>query len=134
MGAKYTSHNETQEPNLHGEVVSDFLLRQLSERGLCPPRALNLSRLKVRLTGHSDDADLDRLLRHAPLEALLQRQQCRMDGVLEADIVVVPSATYNGQYRVRPAATAGDRLAHRFSRKVFAFTMFLPIALAFQAQ
>jgi hypothetical protein len=51
-----------------------------------------------------------------------------MDRVLEADIVVVSSP------RSVHDAHADAHTTHRFSRKVFALTMFLPIALAFHAQ
>lgn len=74
---------------LHCQIVPHLLLRELAERGLYSPCAFDLARLELCLAGHSDDADIDRLLRHVPFETLFESEKRSMDRVFQADVVVV---------------------------------------------
>lgn len=77
--------------SLQCQIIPNFLLGQLPERGLwsasLPP---DLSGLELRCSRYSDYTNLDRLLRHLSLEAFLQSQKRRVDGIFQADIIIVP--------------------------------------------
>lgn len=77
---------------LQRQIVPNFFFRKFSERRFRPPRlSANLAFLEFRGCGNRDDTDLNRLLCHLTFETLLQREQRRMDSVLQTNVIVVPA-------------------------------------------
>ena len=75
------------------------------------------------------DPDLDIVFRHLALESFLQSQDGRVDGVLQLQVLGVPGG---GGIQIQKILTNITR--HLFSRKVLPLTLFLPMAVAFQAK
>lgn len=83
----------SHEPTSERSALCHLCLRELPEprRPLVPrPMPTEQEVLLVKACG-GDDTELDRLLRHDALEALLEREECRVDSVLEREVVVVPA-------------------------------------------
>ena len=75
---------------LHRKIVSHLLFCQFAERRFYPTCALDLACRQIRLTWDCDHTDFDRLLCHVALKPFLKREQCRVDGIFQTDVVVVP--------------------------------------------
>ena len=77
---------------LQRQVITHFLLCEFPERRLhAPSCATNLPLFKLCERWDGNHPNFDRLLCHLPLKTFFQRQQCRMDRILQTDIVIVPS-------------------------------------------
>ena len=74
-----------------------------------------------------DHADLNVVLGHLPLKPLLERQDGRVDRILQLHLGAV---AVRAVMRHPPM----QRRANRFSRNVLALTMFLPMLAAFHAK
>ena len=121
--------------SLQRQVITHFLLCEFPERRLhAPSCATNLPLFKLCDRWDGNHPNFDRLLCHLPLKTFFQRQQRRMDRILQADIVVVPSTAKEKNLRIEDSQVDKVLMTHRFSRNVFALVIFFPIALAFQAQ
>jgi hypothetical protein len=99
------------------EIILDFRGRELSERASTLANS-GIGRFKVA----ANDANLQAMLVHGALKALLERQDGRMDRIFQLQIL-----------RKSAVIKLSDG-THRFSRNVFALIIFLPIAVAFHAQ
>lgn len=87
----------TKMAGLQRQIIPDFLFRQLPERGLrSSSLAPDLALFELRGRRHGDDAYFYRLFGHLALKALFQRQQSCMNGVLQANIIVVSSSIISG--------------------------------------
>ena len=119
---------------LKREIVPDLLFRQLPERRLWPRiRRAYTPSIQVFRRRHRNNSDFNRLLRHLPFKPFFQGQQSGVYGVFQTYVIVVSVKSQDSLERFCEKRER-DQNANRFSKNVFAFTMFFPIALAFQAQ
>lgn len=88
------SSNSSSEASLKGrlhseiEVVLDLALTQLAEGA--PATIAARSDIELARLGDRQQTDLDRLGRHLTLERLFERQECRVNGIFQREVVVVP--------------------------------------------
>lgn len=85
----HTQTKLTKKHVLQGEVIPNFLLRELSESRLGPSSfSANLFFL-FSGSRHSDNTNLNCFLCHLPLKTFFQSQKSSVYGVLQTDVVVI---------------------------------------------